>query len=286
MERACLMILAMLELDFAGLSDKGPIRPNNEDFVAQSVFAEAHKGAMFVIADGVGGSRAGEVASREATTRLLEAYVESPKNPGRALKNAFQLANSHICDLSHSEREYSRMETTLSALVLADGQSHIGHVGDTRLYLVRNSDVKLLTNDHSEVADLQRMGLISAEEARHHPRRNIITRSVGSSLFINADFSSARIEEGDVFVLCTDGLWEPLDDYIIARVALDLVSLEACRTLVDLAIAGGATDNVSVQVIKVLKVDHSLTAAAARGRTLLQKAIGLFSNERAVKEEN
>src|SRR3954454_16053293 len=168
----------MLEIEFAGLSEQGPIRENNEDFIAHHSPTEPdeglRKGYLFVVADGVGGNRAGEIASSEATRTLIHSYYASTAKPQRALQEAFKRSNLHVCDMGLTYPEYRRMQTTLSTLSLVGDQAYIGHVGDTRIYRIRDNMIQQLTGDHSEVGELVRMALISAEEARRHPRRNII----------------------------------------------------------------------------------------------------------------
>jgi protein phosphatase len=275
----------MLEFDHAGLSEQGPVRENNEDFISHChpTGTEAennlHKGSIFVIADGVGGNRAGEVASREAAQFLLQAYYSKSQKPAKAFREAFNETNLHIHDLGHSKPEYRQMETTLSALCLVGNQYYLGHIGDSRVYQVRGSEIKQLTSDHSEVGELLRMRLLTAEEARHHPRRNIITRSIGSELLMKADFLTEPLEVGDIFILCTDGLWEPLEDNDIAEIVNRLPAAEACRTLVELALERGTSDNLSIQVIKVLQLGQVSQDLPERKNGLFKKAFRFLSTQ-------
>ena len=273
----------MLELEYAGLSEQGPVRDNNEDFIAQYCPAEPddglRKGALFVVADGVGGSRAGEVASKEASQRLITCYYQSARKPQRALQEAFTQSNLHICDLGYAHPEYRRMQTTLTTLTLVDNRVHIGHVGDSRIYRVRRGQIEQLTNDHSEVGELVRMALITAEEARHHPRRNIITRTVGGDLLLRPDFRSEPVEAGDIFVLCTDGLWEPVDEAEIVAATTQYSPADACRYLVDLALERGSEDNISVQAVKVLALGPQIAEPAGRTNGLLKRAFRFLGNQ-------
>lgn len=267
-------------LDHAGLSEQGPVRDNNEDFIAAQVPVDAsiqeQKGYLFAIADGVGGNRAGEVASQQSTQKLLELYYAGGKNPATALHRAFKQTNLHICDLGMSIPAYRRMATTLSAIALVGGQVHIGHVGDTRIYHIRGSNVQQLTRDHSEVGELVRMQILTAEEAQSHPRRHIITRSIGSDLMTQIDFRSEVIQAGDSFVLCTDGLWEPLSTNEIAEVVLGAAATEACRQLVALALERGTDDNLSVQVIKVVELSDDDLATAVRKNGFFRRTLNLI----------
>lgn len=269
-------------IEHAGTSETGPVRPENEDFIAHhcpdALEERLSKGSLFVVADGVGGSRAGEVASKEAAQCLVASYFESTRLPGKALPEAFQKANLHVYDMGMSHAEYRRMETTLAAVAIIRNQAFIGHVGDTRIYLVRGNEIQQLTRDHSEVGELLRMRLLTPEEARHHPRRNIITRSVGSEPMLQAEFRSVDLELGDTFVLCTDGIWEPVEDADIARLVKDAKPAEACRTITDLAITNGASDNLSLQVIKVVKWEHAAGSEESKPG-LWQRALRLFGRQ-------
>ncbi len=248
----------MLELEHARLSDQGPERENNEDFMAfyspEDPEIGDSKGCLFVIADGVGGNRAGEVASQQASQHLIERYYQINRKPDRALKESFNYANLKVCDMGHSRPEYRRMETTLSALSLVGQEAIIGHIGDSRIYRIRQGEIRQLTNDHSEVGELMRMRLITPEEARHHPRRNVITRSLGSELLIQADFRVEPLLVDDIFVMCTDGLWEPVEDNEILSAVSRNTPEDACRCLIRQALEQGASDNISVQVIKLRKL--------------------------------
>lgn len=266
----------MTTIDYAGRCEQGPARPNNEDFIAQHIPDDEQllqrKGMLFAVADGVGGSRAGEVASRAAAEHLVERYYKIGRQPRRAIEEAFKQCNLHIYDLGLSNPDYRRMETTLTAVSLIGDQAVVANVGDSRVYRVRGTDVEQLTNDHSEVGELVRMQLISAEDARHHPRRNIITRSIGNDLLLKVDVRAVPLAAGDVFVLCSDGLWEPVGMEEIAECVGRLRPDDACQYLVDLAIERDTCDNVSVQVIKVLEVEHPVMPVAENRTNLLQRA--------------
>ena len=149
-----------------------------------------------MVADGVGGSDAGDVASREAAQTLVRAYYESGRPPDHALRDAFRQANQHVYDLGLRGGKF-RMETTLVALALVGDTAHIAHVGDSRLYRVRSAAfAEPLTRDHSEVAELVRMQILSPENARHHPRRHVITRSVGGDLTLQVTQRSRTAGSG------------------------------------------------------------------------------------------
>jgi serine/threonine protein phosphatase PrpC len=272
----------MITLDYAGLSEQGPVRDNNEDFIACQVppdsTLQSQKGCLFTIADGVGGNRAGEVASRAGTEKLIEMYYAGGKHPLSALQRAFKQTNLHICDLGMSNPAYRRMATTLSAIVLVSGQAHIGHVGDTRIYQLRDSSIQQLTRDHSEVGELVRMQILTPEEAQRHPRRHIITRSIGEDLMTRIDYRSEPVRAGDSFVLCTDGLWEPLAMNEIAEVVQSATAAAACQRLVALALDRGSDDNLSVQVIKVVELAGDALETSTRKNGFFRRTFNLIGN--------
>ena len=277
--RLAALFVIMCHLDYAGISDQGRVRHRNEDFIAHQIPADPdvrrRKGCLFVVADGVGGSGAGDVASREAAQTLVRAYYESGKAPDPALRDAFRQANLHVYDLGLRGGKF-RMETTMVALALVGATAHIAHVGDSRLYRVRSAaSAEPLTRDHSEVAELVRMQILSPENARRHPRRHIITRSVGGDLVLRVTQRSRTVwTPGDTFVLCTDGLWEPLTDDDIARIAADHDPEVACRMLIDLGLERQSADNLSVQVIKVLEVDKEERARPGEQSSWWRRLLG------------
>ncbi len=245
----------MIELDAGAYSACGP-RPTNEDYHARHVPEAdvlARKGAVFVLADGVGGSQAGEVASRTAVTTFVEQYYSPLSHPRiePALQRAVQAANLTVFHLAESDARYRAMATTLDVLVLTPSLAYLAHVGDGRAYRLRDGTLQLLTQDHSEVAELMRMRLVRPEKLRDHPRRGALTRTVGTALIVRPDFVREPLANGDRFLLCTDGLWGTLDEAEIEKVLRDQGAASACERLVEHALARGADDNVTVQVIDV-----------------------------------
>ena len=247
-------------IEQAGISEQGGVRHRNEDYLLcrepDAPEIRRRKGSLFIVADGVGGSSGGDVASREAAHALMDEYYANSKGPEKAMRDALHRANLHVYDLGLRKARASRMETTVAALALVGGQAIIGHVGDSRVYRVREAGgIISLTTDHSEVMEMVRMNLIRPEQARSHPRRNVITRSVGAHSFLRVDIRVEAVEPGDTFILCTDGLWEPVSDGEIAFKVLSHAPGEACRALADLAIERGTTDNVTVQIVKVIAAE-------------------------------
>lgn len=252
-----------LELESSGLTDVGPLRETNEDsigcFAPPDALALRRKGYLYVVADGLGGHNAGEVASSCAVARVGEEYY-SPSNHTRiepALRQAVQAANLRILELTQQNSEYHSMQTTLSAVAIAGAQAYVAHVGDSRIYHWRGGALTQLTSDHSEAAELVRMKILKPERARDHPGRNTLTRTLGGRLILRPDYLRRPVQAGDRFVLCTDGLWSEVEDDVIAEIVGDAPPAAACRELVGRALTHGCEDNVTVQVIRVQAVDDA-----------------------------
>jgi len=260
-----------LELEASGLTDAGPHRETNEDsigcFAPADPLALQRKGYLYVVADGLGGHNAGEVASSTAVARLGEEYY-SPSNHTRiepALKQAVQAANLRIHELTHRHPEYRSMETTLSAIAIAGAQAYIAHLGDTRVYHWRDGLMKQLTSDHSEAAELVRMRILKPEKVRDHPGRNTLTRTLGSRLIPRPDYLRQPVVVGDQFVLCSDGLWSEIEDDEITEVVTAHPPQTACHELIKRALGRDCRDNVSVQVVRIVGMADTPPAPSRNG---------------------
>jgi protein phosphatase len=247
----------------AAQTNQGSVRANNEDAVGSvqptDPTERERKGLLFAIADGLGGLNAGEVASATAIKALLDEYY-APSNAGRiepALRHAVQLANLRVHDLAQKHLDQRGMGTTLSALALAGATAYIAHVGDSRIYRLRGKQLTRLTADHSEVAELVRMRLVKPEMVADHPSRNILTRTVGHQLMLRPDFAREPAQPDDAFVMCTDGVWSEVTEPELAEIVAGAEPEDACRQVIDLCLDRNCDDNVSVQVVRVLEVDHA-----------------------------
>ena len=222
-----------------GLSDPGRRRRRNEDAYVISP-------PLFAVADGMGGAQAGELASRIA----VEAMGEETATPGEErVLTLIREANRRVFARSSEDASASGMGTTMTAaLVCEDGQVTIGHVGDSRAYLLREGRLEQLTEDHSLVAELVRTGKLSAEEAERHPQRSVITRALGTDAEVDVDTFTVEAQAGDLFLLCSDGLTSMLDDEEILRTVEDADGdLEsAAQGLIRKANRGGGEDNITV----------------------------------------
>lgn len=259
----------MLQLEADGLTDAGP-RETNEDsigcFAPSEPLALERKGYLYVVADGLGGHNAGEVASSAAVATLREEYY-SPSNHTRiepALRQALQAANLKIHELTHRHAEYRSMETTLSAIAIAGSTAYIAHIGDSRIYHWRAGKLVQLTSDHSEAAELVRLRILKPERVRDHPGRNVLTRTLGSRLIPRPDYLRQPMLAGDKFVMCTDGLWSELEDQEISDVLAEADPSAACRELLNRVLSRDCSDNVSVQVVKVVSLPEAPAPSATR----------------------
>jgi len=250
-----------MKLEFASLTDVGLLRQKNEDtsgrYQPEDAEELAEKGAIFVVADGMGGHRGGEIASELAVETVISLYYASnEKEPTKTLSECFTEANKRILEKSASEVDLAGMGTTCTTLVIRRGHAFLAHVGDSRAYVLRNGDLIQLTEDHSLVGEMVRSGILSNEDAQNHPKRNVITRSLGTHEDLSPDFPATpyTIAEGDAFVLCSDGLTSMVSDADVKRIVASYDARRACRALIDLANARGGKDNITVQIVRILQV--------------------------------
>lgn len=254
----------MLDLEFAQLSDPGRVREHNEDYLGHVLPATPGRarthGWLFVLADGVGGQVRGEVAAHAAVDTVLAGFraASGGESHPALLSRLAQAANTQIYDAGLAAGPSGAgMATTLVACALRFDQAAVAHVGDSRCYLIRRGHATALTRDHTVANEHVRLGLLSAREAAGVPTRHVLSRSLGSELFVNVETSSNQILTGDVLVLCSDGLHGALDAPEIAHVVNRCAGLEsAARELVTIANERDGSDNISVQVIRVRGVER------------------------------
>lgn len=237
-------------------TDQGRIRDHNEDFIIfwepEDDAAEADNGWLYIVADGVGGADAGEVASQFASERVISHYVNKNLDYGwgERLWRAMQAANTDLRQMVAERGDDSRMATTMVAAVFQGKKVFIGNVGDSRGYLWRNGSIRQITKDQSLVAKLVEEGAITEEEAFNHPRRNVILYSLGSEKEPRIDIFEETAEPGDIFFLCSDGLTRHVFDEEIQEILTHQEPLKASRILIDLANDRGGEDNISVAVLR------------------------------------
>jgi serine/threonine protein phosphatase PrpC len=238
-------------------SSPGPVREKNEDYLGfwqpEDEAERLERGAIAVVADGVGGLQNGEVASKMAVEIAIATFQRmNPANaPKQILKQIFDMANLEIYEAGMSEPKAGRMATTLSVCIFRDRELFIGHAGDTRVYLVRQEQMRRLTDDHSYTAMQVKLRLISEHEAKASRLRSMLTRSLGPEPIVHFDFKRVKLMSRDRIVQCTDGLYCFMNDGELLEGVDRLDMDEICPYLVSLAERRGTDDNLSAQVIQV-----------------------------------
>lgn len=245
-------------IELGSLSDVGCHRENNEDRCSYWEPADEGqfqtKGRLAIIADGMGGYEGGQEASRLAVETVEAVYADTPDSePQALLVSAFQAAHERIQEHARERSALHGMGTTCTAIALLGHHLYYAHVGDSRLYLVRNGSISQLTHDHSYVSRLVEHGVISSEEAESHPQRHILTAALGAGTEITPDTPEqpVSLDAGDVLVLCTDGLWGVVNDDEIRGVVSTKNPHDACRELVETARQRGGPDNITMQILRV-----------------------------------
>ena len=236
------------------VTDIGKRRKLNQDYLYTSEEPVGQLPNLFIVADGMGGHNAGDFASKLAVTTMTESIRESGEGePAEILARAIDRANTAVWESAKANPELKGMGTTVVAAVCCENTLHAANVGDSRLYIIDGSEIKQITRDHSWVQEMVRRGGLGREEARNHPDKNIITRAVGAENTVKADFFSVPLKEGDLILMCTDGLTNMLEDEEIRMVlngARDIV--EKAEELIRRANENGGRDNISVILIEPL----------------------------------
>jgi protein phosphatase len=241
----------MPDIDFFQLTDVGCVRTNNEDAVGHWPHED---GLLFAVADGLGGYNAGEFASALALEVLSREMDRAPGTwpVGKRLRRAIQEANLEIHSKAITVPELRGMGTTITATALVGATIVAAHVGDCRLYLVRGNEFTQLTKDHTLVGEQVQYGLLTPEQARTHPRRHLLNRSLGKDLIVGIDVLNLELQVGDVLAQCSDGVHSLLPDPEIAKILRSNQPRAACHSVIERARAAGGTDNLSIQVAAVL----------------------------------
>jgi protein phosphatase len=254
----------MLDIEFSQLSDAGPVRPRNEDYlghVRPSTPAEVRShGWLFVLADGVGGQRQGEIASRAAVEEVVAGFRRAPPMESHSplLNRLVQAANARICETEAlAGPAGAGMSSTIVTCALRFDRATIAHVGDSRCYLIRNRKARVITHDHTVANEQFRLGLLSKQEANSVPTRHVLSRSLGSGLFVKVDIDEVQLLPDDALLLCSDGLHGAVaNDEIAATVSRNQNLEVTARELVDSANQQDGGDNVSVQLIRIRGVER------------------------------
>ncbi len=262
-----------MKIAIKAATDLGLKRSQNEDshgfWVPDDEARRASQGALLVVADGMGGSRAGEVASRLAVETVLGVYRSAEgEDPPAVLKRAVEEANRVVNGESAAHPDRQGMGTTCTAVAVRGHEAWFGHVGDSRAYLLRAGGIEQLTRDHSLVAQLVRDNQLTPEEARSDPRRNVVTRSVGVAPEVEVDVEPFpyALRSGDTLLLSSDGLHGVVSDEELAEKGSGADLDRACRELIALARERGGPDNITVLLARLEEPQRRPASAAARGR--------------------
>jgi serine/threonine protein phosphatase PrpC len=251
-----------MKIAFKAVSDVGRKRKGNED----SLVANPEQ-RLFVVADGMGGHAAGEIASKVAVDSINEFVCltggdeevtwpfgldDTISYDGNRLKTAVRFANRKVLEATKEKSEYEGMATTVAAVLVDGASANLGHVGDSRIYLFRGGELSQLTSDHSWVNEQLQNGIISAEQARTHPLRNVVTRALGGKADLQVDMQTHPLASGDILLLCSDGLTTMVPDEHIARILSDAAGdiEKGADELVAEANARGGEDNITVLLLR------------------------------------
>lgn len=247
------------------LSDVGQTRDHNEDCVAVAIPENetlAVKGSLYLVADGMGGHQAGEVASQRAAESIVdEYYADSNTDIAASLSYALRRANTDLYQMAQFDLQQAGMGTTAVAAVVRGLEVHIANVGDSRAYLLRDGELIQITKDHSFVQEQIDANIITPEAARTHPKRNVITRALGHKPDVQVDTFQGQMVPGDLLLLCSDGLSGTLNDNQMRGVLSQHRPQEAIIHLIDEANLSGGPDNVSVVLVQALPYDPALPLA-------------------------
>lgn len=248
-------------------SDRGRIRPLNEDSVCVVVPEDPRilhaKGVLMVVADGMGGHQGGDVASSMAVERVRTDYYRGASSPGQALAAAFNMANQDVFDQARCYPKLAGMGTTCTAAAVVNGLAWLAHVGDSRMYLVREGRAYRMTQDHSATMELVKRGLLTLAEADHHEERNVILRALGTHerLEVATWKDPFPLHAGDRLVLCSDGLYQAIPDDEFGEICTrQATSAQACDALLRAALDRDGSDNITVAALYVSPASEEAAA--------------------------
>ena len=234
-------------------TDIGKAREKNQDYYYIS--EENDKPKIYILADGMGGYKGGEVASKLATDSVkkyiqsnFDSIIKDKESILKLIASAVEYANMVVYEKSKETQELEGMGTTLEVCLIYNNKAYIGHVGDSRVYRIRNEVIRKLTKDHSYVQQLIEDKKITREEAKTHPKKNMITRALGCTPYVEPDLRARNFEKGDIFILCSDGLTNMVDEKQIYEIIKEDIQMAAER-LVDEANQAGGYDNITVIII-------------------------------------
>ena len=235
------------------LTDRGRVRQHNED--SCGVFINKDGDTLAIVADGMGGHRAGDVASSMTTSKLKALWeestsIQSPEVAEKWLEESIQSVNGTLYSYAQENSECLGMGTTVVAAICTSTFSTIAHIGDSRCYLLNQAGYKQITEDHSLVNELVKSGQISREDAEHHPRKNVLLRALGTEATVEMDISTIVLDEQDKLLICSDGLSNKVSDLLMSETLHRELDIETkAKTLVDLANENGGEDNITLVIV-------------------------------------
>ncbi|RYG22039.1 Stp1/IreP family PP2C-type Ser/Thr phosphatase [bacterium] len=248
----------------AAKTDLGRVRENNEDkfefYVPEDPRTLASKGSVYLVCDGMGGHAAGQIASELASKTFIDVYINHPgESPVTAMTTAVVAANRWVWENAKNNPQRKGMGTTLSVLILRQDEAFTVQVGDSRVYRLRDGVLEQLTGDHTWTDEAIRAGMITHEEARNHQYKHVITRAVGTEAQVVPDVVRHELQAGDLFLLCSDGLLNHVEDDAIAEVLKGFSPPDACWRLIGQALQGGGSDNTTVMVVRIDALEEPVT---------------------------
>jgi len=251
-----------LDVRFGAKTDLGRVRENNEDkfefYEPEEFELLAVKGCFYAVADGMGGHASGQIASELALKTIIKTYyADAGEDVSESLRGAIRAANSFIYETAQMIPDRNGMGTTCTSVILRDDEMYIGHVGDSRAYLIRDGELRQLSEDHSWVAEQVKRGALTPEEAETSPFRNVITRSLGAAQDVEPDVFREDLKKSDMLVLCSDGLSGYVSDNEILEIVLQWSPSIAAMKLIDKANEHGGGDNVTALVISIADIQKS-----------------------------
>ena len=231
-------------------TDVGTVRQVNQDYIYTSTDPVGNLPSLFVVADGMGGHTAGDFASRYGVSVMVEAIKKDENfNPIKIIRDGVAAANREVHEASLRDESMAGMGTTLVACSIADNYLYVANVGDSRLYVIDENGIEQITQDHSLIAEMVRLGEINEEDAKHHPDKNIITRAIGTEETVQIDFFDLELKPGTVVMMCSDGLYNMVENdeiFRLVREALEDEDANPAQVFVDAANNNGGKDNVAV----------------------------------------
>lgn len=231
-------------------TDIGQKRKMNQDYIFTSQEPIGNLPNLFVVADGMGGHNAGDFASRYGVSVMVETVRRDKNfNPVKIMRNAMEAANREVLEQSREEPAMAGMGTTMVACTLVGGYAYVANVGDSRLYLA-NDTMTQISQDHSLIAEMVRLGELTPEEGRNHPDKNIITRAIGTADTVQVDFFDFRLNQDDQILMCSDGLSNMVEDARMFEILKDDSIEDKSEALIQEANANGGKDNIAVIVIR------------------------------------